>query len=327
MKRYFTLLTTLLFLFIFSSSYAQSPEDIIFKTYAGGSGKCFGRSMISNQFDTIEEKIIVRPAYSYLKEVPPVYKNETERILVEPAHTRIEVTPAEFEIITEKVKVKDADIYTNPTTPIRESDLFTDASSEHELSPAYQTWQKTKVKENCKSKITENCLEWHLVDVPAKVITVKKKVRSDKELPTSTVPSISNSEEYMTITRKVLKKAASYKEVEVPAQYATVTKQILVEPRRFEQVQIPAEIKTVQRVVIIKDGGFMEANEVVCKEDYPRYLRGLQEKLRDLGHYSGEIDGQLNKGTKNAIVAFQVKNNLPLGQLDYKTLKMLDLVK
>ena len=327
MKRYFALLTTFAFLLVSITSYAQSPEEIIFKTYAGGGGKCFGRSMISNQFDTIEEKIIIRPAYSYLKEIPPVYKNETERILVEPAHTKIEVIPAEFETIRERVKVKDADIYTNPTTPITENDLFADASSQHELSPAYKKWEKTKIKENCKSKTPENCLEWQLVDVPAQVVTINKKERADKELPTSTVPTISNSEEYMTIIRKVLKKEASYKEVQVPAQYATVTKQVLVTPRRFEQVQIPAETKTIQRIIVIKEGGFMEANEVVCKEDYPRYMRGLQERLRDLGHFNGEINGKLNQGTKNAIVSFQAKNNLPLGQLDYKTLKMLDLVK
>ena len=132
MKRYFALLTVFIFLLTSITSYGQRPEDIIFKTYAGGGGKCFGRSMISNQFDTIEEKIITRPAYSYLREIPPVYKNETERILVEPAHTRIEVTPAEFNIVKERVKVKDADIYTNPTAVITEDDLFADGASQHE---------------------------------------------------------------------------------------------------------------------------------------------------------------------------------------------------
>ena len=76
-----------------------------------------------------------------------------------------------------------------------------------------------------------------------------------------------------------------------------------------------------------KEGGFMEANEVVCKEDYPQYMRSLQENLRALGFFEGNIDGRLNKRTKNAIVAFQVKNNLPVGQLDYLTLKRLNLVK
>jgi hypothetical protein len=327
MKRYFTLLTAFIFLFISITSYAQRPDDIIFKTYAGGGGKCFGRSMISNHFDTIEEKVIIRPAYSYLKEIPPVYKNETERILVEPAHTRIEVTPAEFETITEKIKVKNADSYTNPTTTISENDLFSNTSSQHELSPSYKQWEKTKIKENCQSTIPENCLEWQLVDVPATIIFINKKERANKELPTSKAPTISSSEQFMTITRKVLKKEASYKEVQVPAQYATVTKQILVTPRRFEQVQIPATTQSINKIILIREGGFMEANEVVCKEDYPRYMRNLQLRLKDRGLFNGNIDGRLNKATKNAIVAFQVKNNLPVGQLDYKTLKMLDLVK
>ncbi len=326
MKQYFTLLTTFILLLISITSDAQNADDIIFKTFAGGGGKCFGRSMVSNQFDTIEEKIIIRPAYSYMKEVPPVYTNETERVLVEPAHTRIEVTPAEFETIREQIKVKDADSYTNLTT-ITEDDLFSNTTSQYELSPSYKQWEKTKIKEDCKSTIPDNCLEWQLVDITAKIILVNKKEPADELLSTSTTSAILSPNKFMTINRKVLKKEASYKEIQVPAQYATVTKQVIVTPRSFEQVRIPAETKTIKRVILIKEGGFMEANEVVCKEDYPIYMKSLQRKLKDLGYFDGYFDGKLNRATRNAIIAFQAKNNLPLGQLDYKTLKMLDLVK
>ena len=327
MKQYFSLLSTFVLLFIAVVTYAQSPEDIIFKTYAGGGGKCFGRSMISNKFDTIEEKIVIRPAYSYLREIPPVYKNETERILVEPAHTRIEVTPTEFEIIKQKVMVKDADSYTDPTTTIKESDLFGRTTSQHQLSPSYKQWEKTKVKENCKSKIPENCLEWQLVDVTPKIVLINKQERIEKDLPTSRVPVISNPAEYMTVTRKVLKKEASYKEVQVPAQYATVTKRVLVTPRSFEQVKVPAETTTIKRAILIREGGFMEANEVLCKDQYPMYISKLQQRLKDLGLFEESINGRLNKATKNAVIAFQAKNDLPLGQLDYKTLNLLGLIK
>lgn len=36
----------------------------------------------------------------------------------------------------------------------------------------------------------------------------------------------------------------------------------------------------------------------------------LQERLKELGFYTGEVDGQFGPGTRDAVVAFQQKNGL-----------------
>ena len=36
----------------------------------------------------------------------------------------------------------------------------------------------------------------------------------------------------------------------------------------------------------------------------------LQERLKDLGYYEGEVDGQFGSGTQDAVIAFQKKNGL-----------------
>ena len=36
----------------------------------------------------------------------------------------------------------------------------------------------------------------------------------------------------------------------------------------------------------------------------------LQERLKALGYYDGEIDGQFGQGTQEAVIAFQMKNGL-----------------
>lgn len=36
----------------------------------------------------------------------------------------------------------------------------------------------------------------------------------------------------------------------------------------------------------------------------------LQERLRDLGYYTGEVDGQFGPGTRDAVIAFQKRNRL-----------------
>ena len=51
----------------------------------------------------------------------------------------------------------------------------------------------------------------------------------------------------------------------------------------------------------------------------------LQERLKALGYYDGEIDGQFGQGTQEAVIAFQMKNGLDAdGYAGEKTQALLD---
>jgi hypothetical protein len=53
-------------------------------------------------------------------------------------------------------------------------------------------------------------------------------------------------------------------------------------------------------------------------------VRGVQEKLRDDGFYTGEIDGAYSSDLSAALTRYQIKNGLPItGQLDVDTSKAL----
>ena len=320
-------LLVVLSIFTWNNVTAQQPEKALFKTYSGGGEKCYGRTMIMPTFDTIEEKVVLRPAYSYTQDIPPVYKTETERIKIIPKHTRIEVIPAEFEIITERIKIKNKETYVKTTTKVSPDDLFKNGLAIVEVEPAYKIWRKTKKKKNCRSKEPEDCLEWELVEINSQKIAIDIKEADAIAFPSKETPAIIEPEQYTTVTRKILKKPASYKEVTVPAQYQTVSKQVLIKPRRVEQVQVPTQYKSVKRVINIKDGGFMEAREVVCRSEYPRYTRKLQEKLKKLGYYEDTVDGDFGKNTRIALMKYQENNGLPMGQYDYDTLKKLGLIE
>ena len=50
----------------------------------------------------------------------------------------------------------------------------------------------------------------------------------------------------------------------------------------------------------------------------------LQERLTNLGYYSGDLDGQFGQGTRDAVIAFQKKNGLdPDGYAGEETQKIL----
>ena len=53
-------------------------------------------------------------------------------------------------------------------------------------------------------------------------------------------------------------------------------------------------------------------------------VRMLQEKLKALGYYEAEVDGQFGPGTREAVVAFQQKNGLDAdGMAGEETQKVL----
>lgn len=53
-------------------------------------------------------------------------------------------------------------------------------------------------------------------------------------------------------------------------------------------------------------------------------VKQLQQRLKDLGYYSGEIDGQFGNGTKAAVMSFQSQNGLQAdGAAGEDTLKVL----
>ena len=54
-------------------------------------------------------------------------------------------------------------------------------------------------------------------------------------------------------------------------------------------------------------------------------LSGAQGRLRNLGYYEGDVDGELNPGTRDALFDFQSDNKLPADGLPTpQTLKKLD---
>lgn len=76
----------------------------------------------------------------------------------------------------------------------------------------------------------------------------------------------------------------------------------------------------------IKQGGFEEWKEVLCKDKLTEYLiRQIQQQLMNNNFYFEAINGHLDKETKAALTNFQIENDLPIGQVDFETLDILEV--
>ena len=132
--------------------------------------------------------------------------------------------------------------------------------------------------------------------------------------------------EFSTVTKRVLKNAASQEVQAIPAEYTTQTKQVVKTAASTKTVEIPAEYQTVTKSRLVKPGGMTEWREVICNNQVTDYTyRQIQDALRSRGYNPGPSDNVFGSQTKSALTKFQKENGLPVGQLDIETLKALGI--
>lgn len=113
---------------------------------------------------------------------------------------------------------------------------------------------------------------------------------------------------------------------EVAAQYQTRSYQKLVSDASVQTNDIAAQYKTISKRQLVKAGGFTEWREVVCASAVTSELvRQVQNALIAKGYNPGTPDNQMGPATKAALVKYQKDNGLPVGQLDYETLRSLGI--
>jgi hypothetical protein len=161
-------------------------------------------------------------------------------------------------------------------------------------------------------------------DVPAEYTN-----RSYQKLSAAATTTTSDiTAEYGTRTYQKIAAAASTTTTDLAAEYSNRSYQKLVSPATVEVSEVPAEYRTITKRQLVKPGGFTEWREVVCDTDITSDLvRRVQSALISRGYDVGPAgaDNDMGPGTKVALVKFQKDNGLPVGQLDFETLRALGI--
>ncbi len=116
--------------------------------------------------------------------------------------------------------------------------------------------------------------------------------------------------------------------IAIPAEYGNTTTRVVKSPATTRTIDVPQQTRTVTKRILTKPGGFTEWREVVCGSDITSALvRQVQEALMARGYNVGTAgaDNVMGRDTKAALVKFQKDNGLPVGNLDFETLKKLGI--
>jgi outer membrane protein OmpA-like peptidoglycan-associated protein len=265
-------------------------------------GKCYVRCTTPDVWETQEETIEVKPAYTTIVTHPAEYKTVTERVLLKEASQKLEIVPAVYETIEVEVVIREAshrlepvpaEFGTKTVTYTAKPDAtalnvvpatFLDDTRRIMVKSPSAFWKLTVSEENCISDDPNDCQFWCYTEIPAQyanvaltkldkdAFTVKNPVPGEEKTFTYTVmtkpPStrkIEIPEETTMIRKTIMKTPPTTRVIEIPAEYTEITKTVLVKDAWEEVTTVPAVFETIQKEVLVKKGGLSEWKEVECE--------------------------------------------------------------
>ncbi|MBK8625860.1 MAG: OmpA family protein [Saprospiraceae bacterium] len=218
-------------------------------------GSCYVRCITSDEFKTVEERIMVKPEYTKLEVVPATYKTVEERVLIKEATKKMIYVAAVYETVDVPYVQKQSrtDLSITPAT-------FSPATEVREIYPATSGWEYTSLAD-CKSPNPGDCQVLCYVEKPAASSTTNvQRLASAATTVNNMVPEIG-----ATYKKQVIKTPARMDEVEIPAEYTTIKKQVIDVPASTKTITVPAEYVTITKTEIAKKGGITTYSEIDCK--------------------------------------------------------------
>ena len=106
-----------------------------------------------------------------------------------------------------------------------------------------------------------------------------------------------------------------------PVEYTYQRDSIVPAPFNSRTIIIPAEYKTVSKKRIKKKGGYYAKVEVICEKDLTKEKFNLiKNALTESGFPIGR-----SSSFRKSLEDYQKNNNLPIGQIDLKTLEHMGI--
>ena len=343
-----------------SSKIGVNPE-LLKAAVAGGVklesaevGACFHEHYQAPKFETKTERVLVSQASEKVTVVPAEYGMVDERVLVQPASKELVEIPAVYEVIEEEVLIEPAKSEWKTGRGLIEK---IDGSTGEimclvEVPAKYKTVKKRIVKAPASTKVVEIEAKYEMVQVrkllnkskevreaiPEQYAEVEKQVQIAGEAyiwhPVQTQgdfgPKTNNvickknvAAVNKTVTRKIVKTAATFQKVEVPAKYENRKVRTLISNASEKRVKIPEETASVTKRVKVSNAR-LEWQSVLCETNMSKdVVAQVQSALNKAGYDAGSADGVIGRQTLVAVDEFQRKKGLSTGGLTMEVITAL----
>lgn len=295
-----------------SSPMAQVGGESLFPPQADP-GQCFARVFVPATYQTVSERVLKREASERVEIIPAQYETVTEKVLAKEASQKLEVIPARYEWVEEQILVKPA------TQKLAEVPAQYETITEKVMiKPAQTVWKKGTGPVQRIDEATGEIM--CLVEEPAEYRTVSKRVLK----AAATTRMVEEPAVYKTVKKQVLAAPATTRMIEIPAEYRTVQVTKLVKAAQEKRIEIPAEYQTVTKKVKSGDD-HLEWREILCQTNMTgTKISEIQSALAAAGYNPGPIDGVVGSQTMQAVNDFQKAKNLVVtNYLTINTIKAL----
>lgn len=225
-------------------------------------GKCYVKCITKDEFKDVEERVMVKPAYSKLEVVPATFKTVEERVVIKEASKKLVYVPAVYQTIEVPYvqKEKASTLKVVPASFGKETKTF-------EITPKTSGWEY-KTLDNCPSINKEACVTACFVEYPAQF----KSIDITTLVQDASVEETPINENSATYKKQVIKTPARVDEIEIPAEYATIKRTVVDVPASTKKVEVPAEYTTITKRELVKKGGDTVWEEVDCRLLEPTLL-------------------------------------------------------
>ena len=224
--------------------------------------------------------------------IPNQYRYIEEQVVDQEQSYKEQVIPAVYKTVYDTVLVRDEQRTTKTVAATYEY-----IDEKIMVAPATTKWVKGQADANCLSADPNDCQVMCLVEVPA---------------------------QYRTMRRKVVKTPEYTYDVVSPAEYKVVTRKELDIEETVIKIEIPATYKTVITKELTKEGGYQDWREVLCQDQLTSdRIKQIQMALKENGYNPGPADNIFGQQTKDALLQYQIDNELPQGNLNMETLRAL----
>ncbi len=176
--------------------------------------------------------------------------------------------------------------------------------------PPTMRWHFAPVDENCLSSQPSDCVLLAYIEVPAQ----------------SQIIHFAENDSFKIIQIERLIRPAS---LEWVLQSSILKKEDFKKLSPYESGKYKYFRDEKNQIVYVysDSNNWGEWKDVICGSGCyaPSYL-AIHKSLKQKGYYSDTLSNILNESTKLALVQFQKDNNLPVGNLDFDTLRMLGVL-